>query len=153
MFGRTPRGSARIAAIGVAFCVAFAGCVGDDSADTTAETPPPETTAAPELPAKAVVALDRLNASVDRLKLLAASLPDCGKEPQIRREWHRARRLVNQVSDASGITYRRNHNHPAADEFLSMAESVYETEGSILPGLAACRDQREREQAAQEARG
>jgi hypothetical protein len=127
--------------------MAFAGCGGDDSADTTAKTPPPETTAAQELPADAVVALDRLNASVDRLKLLAASLPDCGKEAQSRREWHRARRLVNQVSAATGITYRRNHNHPAADEFLSMADSVYETERSILPALRACRDQRE--QAAQ----
>jgi hypothetical protein len=153
MFGTTLRGSASIAAIGVAFCVAFAGCLGDDSADTTAETPPPETTAAPELSAEAVVALDGLNASVDRLKLLAASLPDCGKEAQVRREWHRARRLVNQVSEATGITYRRNHNHPAADEFLSRAESVYETERSILPALAACRAQREREQAAQETRG
>jgi hypothetical protein len=133
----------------MAFCVAFAGCSGDDSADTTAKTPPPETTAAPELSEEAVVALDGLNASVDRLKLLAASLPDCGKEPQIRREWHRARRLVNQVADATGITYRRNHNHPAADEFLSMADAVYETEGAILPPLGACREQRELEQAAQ----
>jgi hypothetical protein len=149
MFGTTPRGSASIAATAVAFCVAFAGCGGDDSADTTAKTPPPETTAAGELPAEAVVSLDGLNASLDRLKLLAASLPDCGKERQIRREWHRARRLVNQVADATGITYRRNHDHPAADEFLSMAESVYETEGSILPALGACREQREREEAAQ----
>jgi hypothetical protein len=62
--------------------MAFAGC-GDDSADKTARTPPPETTAAPKLAAEAVVALDRLSASVDRLKLLAASIPDCGKEPQI----------------------------------------------------------------------
>jgi hypothetical protein len=153
MFGTTRRGSASIAATAVAFCMAFAGCFGDDSADTTAETPPPETTAAPELSAEAVVALDRLNASVDRLKLLAASLPDCGKEPQIRRELMRARRLVNEVAAATGITYRRNHNHPAADEFLSRADAVYETEGSILPALGACRDQREREQAAQEARG
>ena len=63
--------------------MAFAGCGGDDSADTTAKTPPPEPTATQEFPAEAVVALDRLNASVDRLKLLAASVPDCGKEPQI----------------------------------------------------------------------
>jgi hypothetical protein len=67
MFGTTRRGSASIAATAVAFCVAFAGCGGDDSAATTAQTPPPETTATPELSAEAVVALDRLNASVDRL--------------------------------------------------------------------------------------
>jgi hypothetical protein len=115
MFGTTRRGSASIAATAVAFCVAFAGCSGDDSADTTAQTPPPETTAAPELPAEAVVALDGLNASLDRLKLLAASFPDCGKEPQIRRERLRARRLTGQLSAATGITiaatkntYRRN---------------------------------------------
>jgi hypothetical protein len=149
--------------------MAFAGCGGDDSADTTAETPPPETTAAPELPAEAVVALDGLNASLDRLKLLAASFPDCGKEPQIRRERLRARRLAEQLGAAprrspwaaavrraraifSG-TYRRNRNYPAADEIAIRWHALAETEVSILPALRACRDQREREQAAQEARG
>ena len=83
--------------------MAFAGCGGDDSADKTAQTPP-ETTAAPELPAQAVVALDRLKASVERLKLLAASFPDCGKEPQIRRERLGARRLT-------GPAQRRYRNH------------------------------------------
>jgi hypothetical protein len=165
MFGRTPRGSASIAATGVALCVAFAGCSGDDSADTTAETPPLETTAAPELPAEAVVALDRLDASLDRLKVLAASLPDCGKEPQIRRERLRARRLAEQLGAAprrspwavavrraramiSG-TYRHNRNYPAADEIASRWDALAETEGAILPALAACRHQRELEEAAQ----
>jgi hypothetical protein len=78
--------------------MAFAGCGGDDSANTTAETPPSETTAAPELRAEAVVALDWLGASLDRLKALAASFPDCGKEPQIRRERMRARRLAGQLN-------------------------------------------------------
>jgi hypothetical protein len=154
--------------------MAFAGCGGDDSADKTARTSPPETTAAPELPAQAVVALDRLNASVDRLKLLAASFPDCGKEPQIRRERLRARRLAGQLSAATGITYRRNEKHLSpqqADEIRSRLNAAADTEGSINPALRACRDQRcasasmtrrttfcgasrrEREQAAQEARG
>jgi hypothetical protein len=133
--------------------MAFAGCGGDDSANTSAETPPPETTAAPELSAEAVVALDRLGASLDRLKLLAASFPDCGKEAQSRREWHRARRLVNELSAASGITYRHNKKHlppQQADEIRSRVYALYETEGSILPALhARGRKQRELEQAAQ----
>jgi hypothetical protein len=129
--------------------MAFAGCGGDDSADTTAKTPPPETTAAPELSEEAVVALDGLNASLDRLKLLAASFPDCGKEPQIRRARMRARRLAGQLSAATGITRRRNRNHPAADEIVSRWDALYETEVSILPALRACRDRRELEQAAQ----
>jgi hypothetical protein len=118
-------------------------------------------------------ALDRLNASVDRLKLLAASIPDCGKEPQIRRERLRARRLAGKLSAASGITYRRNSKHLSrqqADEILSRLNVAADIEGSINPKLRACRDQRcasasitgrttfcgasrrEREQAAREAR-
>lgn len=62
--------------------MAFPGCGGDDSADTTAETPPPEPTAAPELPAEAAVALDRLNASLDRLKLLAHRSPIAARSPK-----------------------------------------------------------------------
>lgn len=120
--------------------MAFAGCGGDDSADTTAETPPPEPTAAPEFPAEAAVALDRLNASLDRLKLLAASVPDCGKEPQIRRERLRVRRLAGQLAAATGISYRRNKKHLSpqqADEIRSRLDAAADTEGSINPA-ASC---------------
>ena len=62
--------------------MAFAGCGGDDSADTTAKTPPPEPTAAPELSAEAAVALDRLQADEIRSRLDAAALL---RGPSIRR--------------------------------------------------------------------
>ena len=151
--------------------MAFAGCGGNYSANTTAQTPPPETTAAPEMSAEAVVALDRLNASVDRLKLLAASFPDCGKEPQIRRERLRARRLTGQLSAATGVTWRRIRNHSAPDEIARAIREGADESDVPLPALRACRDQRcasasttrsttfcgasrrEREQASQEARG
>jgi hypothetical protein len=123
----------------------FAGCGGDDSANTTAKTPAPEPTAAQELSAGAVVALDAPSATLDRLKLLAASFPDCGKEPQIRRERLRVRRLVEQLAAATGVTYRRNKKHLSpqqADEIRSRIDAAVETEGSINPALGACRDQR-----------
>jgi hypothetical protein len=68
------------------------------------------------LRAEAVVALDRLGASLDRLKALAASFPDCGKEPQIRRERMRERRLAGQLNAATGISWRRNRNQLAPQQ-------------------------------------
>src|SRR5215208_7191849 len=60
------------------------------------------------------------------------TLPDCGKEPQIRRERLRARRLTGQVSAATGITWRRIRNHTAPDEIARAIRAAGETEGSSI---------------------
>jgi hypothetical protein len=73
-----------------------------------------------------------------------AASANCGKAKQLRRERARMRRLARQLE--------RYENHPAGGEIASISDALHDADVGVEETLAACREQRELEQAAEEAR-